>query len=184
MTRPLPPLLALALAVAPSALAGQDSTVTVTSGVCVSGDPMPVVVPPEGGAALPAPAPGSSPPVPIPNACGGRSNGTVVLRGTRFPGADPAAGPIRAAPFPGANPAPAAVRGVPFSGGEPLYVVDGVIRRRAEAGDSPVGSIPPHEIESITVLKDGTAAARYGAEAQHGVVVIQTKKAPAAPPRP
>jgi len=50
----------------------------------------------------------------------------------------------------------------------PLYVVDGFI----------VGSIrdiPPSDIESITVLKDASATAIYGAQAANGVVVVTTK---------
>ena len=51
----------------------------------------------------------------------------------------------------------------------PLFVVDGFI----------VGSIrdiPPSDIESITVLKDASATAIYGAQASNGVVVITTKR--------
>lgn len=50
----------------------------------------------------------------------------------------------------------------------PLFVVDGFI----------VGSIrdiPPSDIESITVLKDASATAIYGAQAANGVVVVTTK---------
>lgn len=51
----------------------------------------------------------------------------------------------------------------------PLYVVDGFI----------VGSIrdiPPTDIESISVLKDASATAIYGAQASNGVIVITTKR--------
>jgi TonB-linked SusC/RagA family outer membrane protein len=48
----------------------------------------------------------------------------------------------------------------------PLYVVDGVI-----------GGIPnPSDIESITVLKDASATALYGARASNGVIVVTTRR--------
>ena len=47
----------------------------------------------------------------------------------------------------------------------PLYVVDGV------AG----GSFAPNDIETITVLKDASATALYGAAASGGVIVVTTK---------
>ncbi|MBO4633860.1 MAG: TonB-dependent receptor [Bacteroidales bacterium] len=47
----------------------------------------------------------------------------------------------------------------------PLYVVDGV------AG----GSFNPNDIETITVLKDASATALYGAAASGGVIVVTTK---------
>ena len=56
-----------------------------------------------------------------------------------------------------------------FGGNEPLYVVDGV----------PVGSIDflvPDDIETVTVLKDASAASIYGARAANGVIVYTTKK--------
>jgi TonB-linked SusC/RagA family outer membrane protein len=49
---------------------------------------------------------------------------------------------------------------------DPLYVVDGVI-----------GGIPnPSDIESVTVLKDASATALYGARASNGVIVVTTRK--------
>jgi iron complex outermembrane receptor protein len=71
---------------------------------------------------------------------------------------------------------------------EPLYVVDGVPIQNVptEAGGigtggspslprSPLNLINPNDIESITVLKDASATAIYGARAANGVVLIQTK---------
>jgi len=64
---------------------------------------------------------------------------------------------------------------------EPLYVVDGVpLGTGAGAGLSPEGRdalnfLNPDDIESITVLKDASAAAIYGANAANGVVLITTK---------
>ena len=39
-----------------------------------------------------------------------------------------------------------------------------------------VGNIMPEDIESVTILKDASAAAIYGAKAANGVIVITTKK--------
>ena len=49
----------------------------------------------------------------------------------------------------------------------PLYVVDGV------AG----GSFNPNDVETLTVLKDASATALYGAAAAGGVIVVTTKQA-------
>lgn len=51
----------------------------------------------------------------------------------------------------------------------PLIVVDGIPRDSFDAFD-------PNEIESITVLKDGAAAAIYGARANNGVFLVTTKR--------
>ena len=63
---------------------------------------------------------------------------------------------------------------------EPLFVIDGVpIAGGAggglSAGRNPLNFLDPNEIESITVLRDASAAAIYGANAANGVVLIQTK---------
>ncbi|MCB0638593.1 MAG: TonB-dependent receptor [Lewinella sp.] len=55
-----------------------------------------------------------------------------------------------------------------FSQRQPLYVVDGL------AGAS-LANIDPNDIASMTVLKDGSAQARYGIRASNGVVLITTK---------
>lgn len=52
----------------------------------------------------------------------------------------------------------------------PLYVVDGV------PYDGAVSSINPADIETLTVLKDASAGALYGARGANGVVVITTKR--------
>ena len=73
------------------------------------------------------------------------------------------------------------------SGTEPLYVIDGIAiytdkmgaYNKAGTGDmaaSPMANINPNDIESITVLKDATATAIYGARAANGVIVVTTKK--------
>ena len=37
-------------------------------------------------------------------------------------------------------------------------------------------SVANQDIESITILKDGSAAAIYGSRAANGVILVQTKK--------
>lgn len=53
----------------------------------------------------------------------------------------------------------------------PLVVVNGL------PISGSIETINPYEIESITVLKDASAAAIYGARASNGVIVVVTKKA-------
>lgn len=52
---------------------------------------------------------------------------------------------------------------------DPLYVVDGVFMTE-------LNNINPADVESLSVLKDASAAAIYGVEAANGVVIITTKK--------
>lgn len=70
------------------------------------------------------------------------------------------------------------IRGISSpNGSEPLYVIDGVI-----AGNT--RSLDPNTIESISVLKDASAAGIYGAAgAINGVVLITTKKGNKGMPR-
>ncbi|MEK7667521.1 MAG: SusC/RagA family TonB-linked outer membrane protein, partial [Gemmatimonadota bacterium] len=63
---------------------------------------------------------------------------------------------------------------------EPLYVIDGMPIGTSNggglsAGRDPLNFLNPDDIESITVLKDASAASIYGANAANGVVLIQTK---------
>ena len=44
-----------------------------------------------------------------------------------------------------------------------------------DRGDG-IGGINPDDIESISVLKGGPAAALYGARASNGVILITTRK--------
>lgn len=53
----------------------------------------------------------------------------------------------------------------------PLYVIDGFPLEDANAN-----SIDPADIESIDVLKDASATARYGARGSNGVILITTKR--------
>ena len=70
------------------------------------------------------------------------------------------------------------------SGTQPLYVIDGVPIESARMGMrdsegqnmSPLATLNPSDIESMTVLKDATATSIYGARAANGVIVITTKK--------
>jgi TonB-linked SusC/RagA family outer membrane protein len=64
------------------------------------------------------------------------------------------------------------IRGVgSISGGTtPLYIVDG-----APYDESGLNLLNPHDIESMTILKDASATAIYGARGANGVVLITTK---------
>lgn len=74
---------------------------------------------------------------------------------------------------------------------EPLYIIDGVNVQNSESESfnfsrfqgtggqtaiSPLSALNPNDIESITVLKDASAAAIYGAQSSNGVVLITTKR--------
>ena len=78
------------------------------------------------------------------------------------------------------------IRGVnTLSGGaEPLYVIDGVpilnddiseSASRFGYNTSPLTLINPNDIEDITILKDASATAIYGARGANGVILITTK---------
>lgn len=56
-------------------------------------------------------------------------------------------------------------------GGTPLYVIDGIIR---DATD--FNTLTSSDIENISVLKDASATAVYGAQAGNGIVLVTTKK--------
>ena len=68
---------------------------------------------------------------------------------------------------------------------EPLYVIDGIPIDNSQLGSASMWggsdwgdgltSINPDDIEDITVLKGGTAAALWGSRASNGVVMISTK---------
>jgi len=64
---------------------------------------------------------------------------------------------------------------------DPLYVIDGMPMGTGAGGGltvgrDPLNSINPDDIESITVLRDASAAAIYGSNAANGVVIITTKR--------
>jgi len=63
---------------------------------------------------------------------------------------------------------------------EPLYVIDGVgvgtgAGGGISAGRDPLNFLNPDDIENITVLRDASAAAIYGANGASGVILITTK---------
>jgi len=70
-------------------------------------------------------------------------------------------------------------------GNQPLYVINGVPIDNTNVGSAGMwggfdtgdglNSINPDDIESISVLKGGTAAALYGSRAGNGVILITTK---------
>lgn len=100
---------------------------------------------------------GSLTKLPVPSldqALQGRAPGVVVSQNTGAPGEGVS---VR-------------VRGVGSinSGNNPLYVVDGV-------PTLDITGLATNDIESITVLKDASAAALYGSRAGNGVVIITTK---------
>lgn len=62
---------------------------------------------------------------------------------------------------------------------DPLYVIDGVIIDNGGTAGlrNPLNFINTEDIESITVLKDASAAAIYGSRGAKGVIIITTKRA-------
>ena len=89
------------------------------------------------------------------NALTGEMTGVTVIQRTGKPGVND--GEIR-------------VRGVGSFGASPdaLILVDGI--------PGTLNSISPDEVETISVLKDASSAAIYGARAANGVVLVTTKK--------
>lgn len=64
------------------------------------------------------------------------------------------------------------IRGISsFQNNDPLYIIDGT-----PVQDSFANWLNPNDIESIQVLKDASAASIYGARANNGVIIIETKK--------
>ena len=55
-----------------------------------------------------------------------------------------------------------------INGGNPLVLIDGV--------EGEMDRVNPNDVESISVIKDASAAAVYGARAAFGVILITTKK--------
>jgi TonB-linked SusC/RagA family outer membrane protein len=87
----------------------------------------------------------------------GNVSGVIVSTGSGQPGAEPS---VR-------------IRGIGSVNAvsSPLYVIDGV-----PLESSSFNSINPADIESMTVLKDASAASLYGSRAANGVIIITTKK--------
>src|SRR5690554_6886872 len=68
---------------------------------------------------------------------------------------------------------------------QPLYVIDGVPVVAGSTGqlsdyiyatNNVMSTLNPNDIESISILKDASAASLYGSRAANGVVLITTKK--------
>ncbi|MFC4028300.1 SusC/RagA family TonB-linked outer membrane protein [Zunongwangia endophytica] len=89
------------------------------------------------------------------NALSGRIPGLIVNQNNSEPGNDDARILIRGLGTTGDN--------------TPLYVIDGVANR------DDLSRIDPNDIESVSVLKDASAAI-YGAQAANGVILITTKR--------
>ncbi len=53
---------------------------------------------------------------------------------------------------------------------DPLWVIDGVV-------GNAIADLNPNDIESISVLKDGSATALYGSRGANGVILVTTKRA-------
>ena len=66
-------------------------------------------------------------------------------------------------------------RSLQANGSQPLYVVDGI----PIGGD--ISNISPSDIENISVLKGGNAAALYGSRANNGAIIVTTKSGSDAP---
>lgn len=56
-----------------------------------------------------------------------------------------------------------------LAGNEPAYIVDGI-------RTTDISGLNPNDIESMSILKDASASAIYGAAAANGVVIITTKR--------
>ncbi|HLU88232.1 MAG TPA: TonB-dependent receptor [Cyclobacteriaceae bacterium] len=95
-----------------------------------------------------------SPTINYTNALAGRLSGLTVISGSGEPGRD--ASTLR-------------IRGVNTLGNsDPLIVIDGIANRSMDRLD-------PADIESISILKDASAAI-YGSQAANGVILITTKR--------
>ena len=71
---------------------------------------------------------------------------------------------------PGGDGATLRIRGIGTlgSGNNPLILVDGI--------PDDINGVDPNDIESISVLKDASAAAIYGSRAANGVILVTTKR--------
>ncbi len=56
-----------------------------------------------------------------------------------------------------------------FNGADPLFVVDGMIV-------NDISFVNPQDVENVSVLKDASATAIYGARGANGVIIITTKR--------
>lgn len=93
----------------------------------------------------------------------GKAAGVQVIQSNGTPGAD----------------AQIIIRGTgSFTGVDPLYVIDGI------QGDKNLfNTLSGQDIDNITILKDASSTAIYGAAAANGVVIVTTKKGKSGAPR-
>ncbi len=103
-----------------------------------------------------------SPSVNLTTSLAGRLPGLVVIQSSGEPGNDDATIRIR-----GTN---------TLGNSSPLVVIDGIPDR-----DGGIGRLVPQDIESVSVLKDASAAI-YGARAANGAILVTTKKGKAGKP--
>jgi TonB-linked SusC/RagA family outer membrane protein len=78
------------------------------------------------------------------------------------------------------------IRGLGTTGNnQPLFVVDGVplvqtsnqtVNSSSVTESNPLAAFNPNDIESVSVLKDASAAAIYGSRGANGVILIKTKR--------
>ena len=89
------------------------------------------------------------------NAIGGRMPGIISVNGNGRPGSGSSI----------------SIRGLStLNDNSPLVVVDGIVRSDG------FGNIDPNEVESISILKDASAASVYGARASNGVILVTTRR--------
>lgn len=90
----------------------------------------------------------------ITNAIAGKLSGVLTIQNTGEPGN---------------NSAEIVVRGLSsWNGSQPLVLVDGVERE--------FSNLDPNEISTISVLKDASATAVFGAKGANGVIIVTTKR--------
>ena len=87
------------------------------------------------------------------NALAGKLSGVLTYQGSGQPGRDDATILIRGLSS--------------WNGSTPLVIVDGVERTFAE--------LDPNEVKTISVLKDASATAVFGAKGANGVIIVTTK---------
>lgn len=90
----------------------------------------------------------------ITSAIAGKLSGVLTMQTTGQPGADDAEIVIRGLSS--------------WNGSQPLVLVDGVERDFAD--------LDPNEVESISVLKDASSTAVFGARGANGVIIVTTKR--------
>src|SRR5690606_4642339 len=97
----------------------------------------------------------------ITNAIAGKLSGVTTIQRSGQPGSDNSA---------------IVIRGLSgFNDSSPLVLVDGVERDFT--------SLDPNEVSSISVLKDASATAVFGAKGANGVIIVTTKRGSIAKPK-